>query len=76
VDTRALAASLAVACRGSVTDAAKDLFVAQSTLSRQIAALERELECALFHRGPRGVSLTADGAALVPRAREVMEAAA
>lgn len=50
--------------------------MAQSTLSRQVDALERELGAVLFVRGGRGVTLTAAGAAFVPEAELVLAAAA
>ena len=49
-------------CRtGSISETARQLFVAQPAVSKQIAALERELGFALFHRTNRGVSLTPGG---------------
>lgn len=46
------------------TEAAKRLFVAQSTLSKQIALLEDELGLKLFHRNNRTAGLTPAGALL------------
>ena len=46
------------------TEAAKRLFVAQSTLSKQIALLEEELGLKLFYRSNRTVGLTPAGALL------------
>ncbi|MCD8116733.1 MAG: LysR family transcriptional regulator [Oscillospiraceae bacterium] len=45
----------------SFTEAARHLFITQSSLSKQIAALERELGVTLFNRGSRSVTLTAAG---------------
>jgi DNA-binding transcriptional LysR family regulator len=53
--------------------AAARLFVAQQSLSRDIARLERELGARLFDRSTRRVSLTADGERLLPQAREVLD---
>lgn len=46
------------------TEAAKRLFIAQSTLSKQIALLEDELGIQLFSRGGRTVTLTPAGTLL------------
>ena len=43
---------------GSFTEAAYQLFMTQSSVSKQIAALERELGIALFHRQGRGAEPT------------------
>lgn len=52
---------VAVARRGSVTQAADDLCVTQSAISKQIRALEDSLGVTLFHRGFRSVELTEHG---------------
>lgn len=46
---------------GSITAAAKKLFVTQPTVTHSIHMLENELECQLFTRGKRGVTLTPEG---------------
>ena len=51
----------AIAKEQNLTRAAKRLFVAQSTLSKQIALLEEELGLKLFYRNNRTVSLTPAG---------------
>ena len=48
---------------GSFTYAADRLGLSQSAVTRQIAALEANLGAKLFHRGRRGVELTAEGEA-------------
>lgn len=66
-----LAAFEATARLGSVTAAARELNLTQSAVSRQIAALEAQLEVELFHRERQTVRLNAGGEAY---AREVREA--
>jgi DNA-binding transcriptional LysR family regulator len=75
VELRHLEYFLAVADHRSFTEAAKKLHVVQSGVSATIKALERELGAQLFVRGPAGVTLTAAGEELRPRARETLDAA-
>jgi LysR family glycine cleavage system transcriptional activator len=55
----------AVARRLSFSEAAEELFVTQSAISRQIKGLEDELGAALFVRGTRHVELTQNGRVLL-----------
>ncbi|MEV8522577.1 LysR family transcriptional regulator [Streptomyces sp. NPDC052000] len=73
-EPRLLRAFVATAEELHFTRAAARLFVAQQALSRDIRRLERELGCELFVRTTRAVSLTADGARLLPHARRVLAA--
>jgi LysR family nitrogen assimilation transcriptional regulator len=61
METRQLRYFLAIASDGSFTDAARRIGIAQPALSTQIAKLEIELGCALFHRRPHGIELTPAG---------------
>jgi DNA-binding transcriptional LysR family regulator len=56
--------------------AAADLLIAQPSLSRQIARLERQLGARLFDRTPQGTALTAAGEVFLPRARALLRSAA
>jgi LysR family glycine cleavage system transcriptional activator len=47
----------------SFTRAAEELLVTQTAISHQVKLLERHLGVTLFHRHPRRLALTADGAA-------------
>jgi len=47
--------------KGSFLSAAEELFISQSSLSKQIIALENELGCQLFDRSKRKISLTDAG---------------
>ncbi len=63
---------IAVAETLSFTQAARELFVAQTAISQQIASLERELDVTLFTRTTRSVHLTAAGKALYEEAKRVL----
>jgi DNA-binding transcriptional LysR family regulator len=73
VHLRDLRYFVAVAEERHVTRAAARLYVSQPALSKQLRALERQLGFALLTRLPHGVELTAEGAALLPRAVELLE---
>ena len=55
----------AVARRLSFSEAADELFVTQSAISRQIKGLEEEIGAALFVRGTRHVEMTQSGQMLL-----------
>lgn len=59
--TPSLQAFEAVARLGSFTAAAQELALTQSAVSRQVAALERQLGVTLLQRGPREVVPTPEG---------------
>lgn len=61
----------AAAEAGSLTGAAGMLDLSQSAVSRQIAALERELGASLFHRHPRGLQPTEQGRLLHEATRDM-----
>lgn len=69
VELRQLHYFLAVADRLSITQAARDLQMAQPALSQAITKLERQLGATLFDRTGRRLRLTGAGATLVPEAR-------
>jgi LysR family transcriptional regulator, nitrogen assimilation regulatory protein len=72
IDLKSLRAFCSVAEHGSFSRAAAVQSVAQSILSRQIAALEAELGGKLFHRTGRGVLPTELGVQLLPRAMALL----
>ena len=61
----------AAADAGSLTGAADTLGMSQSAVSRQISALETELDTKLFHRHARGLLLTEPGRLLFEAAGEI-----
>lgn len=70
---RQLRAVLAVADAASFTDAAKRMHVAQSSLSRSVADVERLVGGRLFERTPRSVELTPLGVDFVRVASLALE---
>ena len=64
---RRLDCFLAAARLKSFSSAAKYMFLSQSAISQQIAALEADMGVKLFNRTGGGAELTAAGAYLYPR---------
>ena len=62
----------AVARHMSFTLAAQDLFLTQGAISKQIAQLEAILFQPLFHRSPRGLSLTPAGKMYLSEVRTIL----
>ncbi|MFB9051331.1 LysR family transcriptional regulator [Sphingobium indicum] len=69
----ALRAFEAAARHLNFTRAAIELCVSQGAVSHHVAQLERRLGVRLFHRLPRGLSLTDEGRALVPVLAEAFD---
>ncbi|WP_083576934.1 LysR family transcriptional regulator [Rhodococcus maanshanensis] len=67
-----LACFLAVARTGHFTKAAREVHLAQPSLSRQILALEKSLGASLFHRARGNIALTAAGEVLLPLATRML----
>ncbi len=65
-----------VAEEGCVSRAAKRLAISQPPLTRQLRALEEELQTPLFKRNARGVELLPAGHRLLAHAKEILEAVA
>jgi len=58
---------------GSITTAAQKLFIAQPSLSKSVAELEKEMGITIFARSSRGVYLTEDGTKFLSYARQIVE---
>ncbi len=63
---------LEIARVGSFSEAAKQLFIAQSGLSNSVKLLENELGIKIFERSKNGVSLSPEGAEFVRYAEELV----
>ena len=58
---------------GSFSQAAKNLFVTQSTVSNAVSALETELNCRIFIRSTHGLTPTAEGQQVLAYAQRICE---
>ncbi len=65
--------ALAIAEYGSVSLAARNLFISQPSLTESLSALEREIKKTLFVRGTRGMKPTDEGRTFLGYARQVVE---
>jgi DNA-binding transcriptional LysR family regulator len=72
LDLRHLRYFQAVAETGHMTRAAALLGIQQPPLSQQIKALEQQVGMPLFHRHPKGVTLTDGGRALLIESRRLL----
>ena len=71
MEIRQLEYFLAVAQSGSFSAAADELYVTQSSISKQIIALEKELGFPLFDRSRRKIALTRAGETFLKHARSL-----
>lgn len=72
MDIRQLKYFVAIVDAGSLSKAAQKLYIAQPSLSQQIAGLEAELKTKLLLRSAQGVTPTTAGSALYKHARLVL----
>ena len=65
---------IAVDKYGSISKAAQELYISQSTISLSLINLEEELGHVLLNRSKRGVTLTAEGKEVLKRATVIQDA--
>lgn len=58
---------------GSITEAAKQLFITQPSLSTAVKEIEKEIGIEIFYRTTKGVSLSTDGTEFLSYARQIIE---
>lgn len=73
MNTLHLRSFVVVAECGSISAAARQLFISHTSLQQQIRLLERELGFDLFHRSHAGVSMTKAGAEFYRRATRILD---
>ena len=64
---------IVVAERGSITEAAKELYISQPSLSGAIKEVEKEAGITIFSRCRAGVALTKEGMEFLGYARQVVQ---
>jgi len=72
MDTKDLNSFLQVCRDGSITKAAKSLYITPQGLSKIIINLEQELNIPLFYRAANGLTLTEHGEILAERAKHII----
>ena len=73
IETRLLEYFLVLSHQKNISQAAKSLYISQSTLSKQMMELEEKLGKQLFIRGKRKITLTQEGTFLQKRAQEILD---
>ena len=62
-----------VAETGNITEAARQLFVSQPSLTNAIRELEKEMQITIFHRTNKGVTTSNEGDEFLAYARQLLE---
>ena len=62
-----------IASAGTISEAAKQLFISQPSLTAAVKELEKELGITIFYRTNKGVLLSAEGEEFLGYARQVIE---
>ena len=66
---------VAVAEKGTISEAAKELFISQPSLTNAIKDLEKEMQITIFNRTNKGVVISSEGDVFLGYARQVLEQA-
>ncbi len=67
---------ITVAETGTITEAAKKLYISQPSLTNAIHDLEKEMNVEIFHRTNKGIDISTEGEDFLGYARQVLEQAA
>ena len=60
---------------GTISDAAKQLFVSQPSLTNAIKDIEEEMQISIFYRTNKGITISNEGDEFLAYARQVLEQA-
>ncbi len=66
---------ITVAETGTITEAAKKLYISQPSLTNAIHDLEKEMNVKIFHRTNKGIDISPEGEDFLGYARQVLEQA-
>ena len=66
---------ITTAQKGTISEAAKELFISQPSLSNAIKELEKELGIVIFSRTNKGIVISDEGLEFLGYARQVVEQA-
>ena len=64
-----------VAETGTITEAAKQLFISQPSLTNAVHELEKEMDVVIFNRTNKGISISKEGEDFLGYARQILEQA-
>ena len=64
---------ITVAETGTITEAAKKLYISQPSLTNAIHDLEKEMNVEIFHRTNKGIDISKEGEDFLGYARQVVE---
>ena len=67
---------ITVAETGTITEAAKKLYISQPSMTNAIHDLEKEMNVEIFHRTNKGIDISKEGEDFLGYARQVLEQAA
>lgn len=73
MDIRRLKYFLSLVETGNYTETAERMYTSQGNVSKQIQAMEKELDTLLFDRSRRRIRLTETGELLLPYARQIVQ---
>ena len=67
---------ITVAQKGTISEAAKELFISQPSLTNAIRELEKEMNITIFNRTNKGISVSKEGEEFLSYARQILDQAA